>query len=131
MSVTNPTTPKDLELAGYRIEYGVIEGGANGYWWTWTRDGAGIETSEGSWPTAAGATEDARRDLVTRRRFDSRETAAILAGLRLLQLEIDSPYDGGWFGDALKDVYTNGGEFEGLRSDEIDVLCERVNFGDY
>jgi hypothetical protein len=66
-----------------------------------------------------------------RKRLNSRQIAAILAGLRLLQCEIDNPDDGGWFGQDLQNIYTNCDEFDGLSSSEIDSLCEGLNFGDY
>lgn len=61
--------------------------------------------------------------------IDPRESAAILAGLRLLQAlrndEIttkDADMD-----VAIDDIESDGGNFEVLTSDEIDELCERVN----
>jgi hypothetical protein len=62
--------------------------------------------------------------------LDERETAAALAGLRLLQREIESPDYGSWFGSDIQTIYTNDGQLEGLDPDEIDELCERLNFGD-
>lgn len=59
--------------------------------------------------------------------LDPRERDALLAGLRLLQLALENPDDGGWFGEDLKNVFTNGGQHEGLDPDEIDELCERLN----
>jgi hypothetical protein len=68
--------------------------------------------------------------------FDQRETAAILAGLRLLQ-NVGSPsglyslHDTeGWvFGwsEGIDDIWTDGGTLEPLTPDEIDALCERIN----
>lgn len=53
--------------------------------------------------------------------ISEREQAAILAGLRLLQ-DSDTSL-------VIDDIATNCGEFESLRSIEIDDLCERINFG--
>jgi hypothetical protein len=54
--------------------------------------------------------------------IDDRERDAILAGLRMVQQAIE--------GNAPamdEDVFTNGGDHEGLDPDEIDELCERLN----
>lgn len=62
--------------------------------------------------------------------FNKRETAAILAGLRLLQTEQEwhgSDFDGKFSGIA--EITTNGGEFDALGHAEIDALCERINTG--
>lgn len=61
-----PVTPKDLERAGYRIEFGTYERGdhpdlVGRYWWTWS-EGSGLDTSDGDWPTAGEAIADARSD---------------------------------------------------------------------
>ena len=57
-----------------------------------------------------------------------RELATILAALRfwssfMLQSNTDS-------GSKFADIASNGGEFEPLDDNEIDVLAERLNFGD-
>ena len=49
-----------------------------------------------------------------------RELAAILAGLRLLQCEIDLP-------DAIFDILTNMRSFIPLHKEEIEDLCQRLN----
>ena len=72
--------------------------------------------------------------------FDSRETAAILAGLRLLQDVYTELNKKGRFHNAeiftwtafvtphpFVDILTNGGTLEPLNSSEIDTLCERIN----
>lgn len=56
--------------------------------------------------------------------LDSREVSAVLAGLRMAQVGIQG---GTSYLDT--DNYTQGGEIEGLDPDEIDDLCERLNFG--
>lgn len=66
------------------------------------------------------------------RQLEPRETAAVLAGLRLLQAwredkvrtsepEIDV---------AIDDIESSSGQFEPMSSDEIDDLCEAINIGD-
>jgi len=54
--------------------------------------------------------------------FDTRETAAVLAGLRLLQQQADSlPAE-------IRAIYTDDGQIEHpLDGDGIDMLCERIN----
>lgn len=70
------------------------------------------------------------RDL-TGRPSDRRKTAAILAGLRVLQATEFVPGQSSTrftrpdFGD----IYRGNGEFEPLAVDEIDGLCESINFG--
>lgn len=51
-----------------------------------------------------------------------RELAAILTGLRLLQLHDRLPHE-------LDIIQTNGGELTPLDGDEIDKLCEQLNSG--
>jgi hypothetical protein len=61
-----------------------------------------------------------------RKQFDTREVAAILAGLRLLQENQHR------LPERIEDIYTNSGEIDDpLDLAEIDVLCERINLGDY
>jgi hypothetical protein len=81
----------------------------------------------------------APRDLVMRR-FDDRELAAVLAGLRLYQRFRNSLYDpnsflaeawsrAGGFAD-LSEIATiadSGGAVDPLVEHEVDVLCERLN----
>lgn len=54
--------------------------------------------------------------------FDTTETAAVLAGLRLLQQQADSlPAE-------IRAIYTDDGQIERpLAGDGIDMLCERIN----
>jgi hypothetical protein len=54
--------------------------------------------------------------------LDERELAAVLAGLRSLS--------GTYHRSELEDILTDGGSFEQLDDDEIDELCERINFGE-
>lgn len=55
-----------------------------------------------------------------------RDTAAVLAGLRLLQrgIELDC------MSDVIRDIATDGGYFTVLSQTEIDALCERINCED-
>jgi len=53
--------------------------------------------------------------------LDDRETAAVLAGLRLLQSDSIPG------GTPLYDVLTGGGRLEPLDAGEIEALCERIN----
>lgn len=57
--------------------------------------------------------------------FSRSDLAAILAGLRNLQLDLDR----GTLPAGIGDVLTNGGETCAPSSDEIDELCERINCG--
>ena len=61
------------------------------------------------------------------RTVTERETAAILAGLRLLQRALDSNPSVQWDGE--QDILTNGGSHAGLEIEEINDLCEQVNCG--
>ena len=55
--------------------------------------------------------------------FDALELAAVLAGLRLLQLAGDDlPPD-------VEMIATDCGQYPPLTDDQIDDLCERLNFG--
>jgi hypothetical protein len=77
--MTRPTTPPDLEAAGYRIEFGdpTLESPpgfqelAGRYWWTWSAPGAGIDSSNGEWDTPDEAIADARRDTEQQRIIDA------------------------------------------------------------
>lgn len=51
----------------------------------------------------------------------SRETAAVLAGLRLLQCNLPSLTIG------IQNIFDDGGTLSPLDEDEIDDLCERIN----
>jgi hypothetical protein len=55
------------------------------------------------------------------------ELAAVLAGLRLLQIDLRS--DAPCVGNELNDVYTVGGKHPGLTMDQIENLCERLQAG--
>ena len=86
--------------------------------------GLGMEVAGAAVPTV----DD--KDLAGRS-SDRRETAAILAGLRVLQAPEFVPGQSSakftWpdFGV----IYRGNGEFEPLAVDEIDQLCESINFG--
>ena len=54
--------------------------------------------------------------------LDARELGTVLAALRYWQRE------GLMNGGHEQDIATNGGEVEPLNADEIDALCERLNF---
>ena len=51
------------------------------------------------------------------------ERDAILAGLRLLEAQIDL----GELSEEIEDIYTNGDKHDGLPLADIDDLCERMN----
>jgi hypothetical protein len=59
--------------------------------------------------------------------LDSRETAAVLAGLRLLQHWMDEtdPDD-----DGIQDILENGGDIITMNANEIEDLCEKINTGE-
>lgn len=61
-------------------------------------------------------------------KFTDKQIDAILAGLRLLSEALDhnkvAPDDG-----SIGDILTNGGNHEGLSSEEIDTLCREINCG--
>jgi hypothetical protein len=59
--------------------------------------------------------------------FNRRETAAILAGLRLMQ---DMELDNDGFDMSINEIATNGYTVEPLCVKEIDTLCERLNCDD-
>lgn len=71
----------------------------------------------------AETTEKPWKDDRTKAVLDDRELAAVLAGLRLLQLNLAR----GTVGPAITDVLTNGGTVKLLEMDEIDDLCSRLN----
>jgi hypothetical protein len=54
---------------------------------------------------------------------NKRTIGAILAGLRLLQIEMQGPSPC----EKIMDIFTNVGEFESLSIGEIDGLCEVLN----
>lgn len=53
--------------------------------------------------------------------IDEKESSAILAGLRLLQMHK------GFLPPAIDRIYTNEDEHAGLSVGEIDILCEKIN----
>jgi hypothetical protein len=55
------------------------------------------------------------------------ELAAVLAGLRLLQIDLSS--DAPCVGNELNELYTVGGKHAGLTTDQIENLCERLQVG--
>ncbi len=61
--------------------------------------------------------------------FDRRETAAILAGLRLYQAVGEGRKSVTQSIADIEDIASNGDEFRSLESPEIDELCERINLG--
>lgn len=67
-----PSTPQDLQDAGYRIEYGAPEAFPDDadlhgkFWWTWS-GGSGVDASVGAWAAPGEAVSDARRDLAAYR----------------------------------------------------------------
>jgi hypothetical protein len=65
-------------------------------------------------------------DTPTSSELDEREAAAVLAGLRLLQAELAN--NGGQGLGDISDVLDNSGTVDPLEPDEIEELCERINF---
>ena len=66
------------------------------------------------------------------RDLSDEECAAVLAGLRLLQQALERRSTArikplGLAFESVEDIYTDDGRFEGLNSDAIDALCERIN----
>lgn len=57
--------------------------------------------------------------------FSRSDLAAILAGLRNLQLDLER----GTLPAGIRHDLTDGGEICALSCDEIDELCERINCG--
>lgn len=56
--------------------------------------------------------------------LDTRELAAVLAGLRLVQRELPR---GDYLPQGVHDIFDNGGTIEPLSEYEIDTLCEAIN----
>jgi hypothetical protein len=56
-------------------------------------------------------------------KLDDRETASVLAGLRMLQRYPLTP--------PITEIATNCGTLDALYSNEIDDLCERINCGEF
>lgn len=54
-----------------------------------------------------------------------REVCTVVAGLRFLQSQDETPTP-----PNVLDVLTDGGNIVAMSDDEIDALCERINFGD-
>lgn len=61
----------------------------------------------------------------------NRERDALLAALRLLQIWLEKPRrtarEKAEFDAMLADIHTNGQKHEGLSSDHVDSLAERIN----
>lgn len=67
--------------------------------------------------------------------MDSRELATVLAALRYYQAAIDTmpswpEHRTSLVPGEILDIATNLGAVDPLTGDEIDVLCEKLNFGD-
>ena len=64
--------------------------------------------------------------------LDDRETAAVLAGLRMLQARRLGVVTiaGSDLEASIDDIETDGGGLEAMGADEIDDLCERLNQAD-
>ena len=60
------------------------------------------------------------------RDLSDEECAAVLAGLRLLQQAIWNRHVNDNL-QGVEDIYTDDGRFEGLNSDAIDALCDKIN----
>jgi len=60
------------------------------------------------------------------RDLSDEECAAVLAGLRMLQMSVEGKRLDDAF-EAVADIYTDDGRFEGLNSDAIDALCDKIN----
>jgi hypothetical protein len=63
-----------------------------------------------------------RQKIITQ--LTSEEVAAITAGLHLLKLELGQMYP---WREYISDVYTGGGEFDGLSSEAIDDLADLIS----
>mgnify|MGYP003664299060 CR=1 FL=1 len=63
-------------------------------------------------------------DAVSLPGLDGRETAAVLAGLRLVQRELSR---GEFLPQGVHSIFDEDGAIEPLDADEIDDLCERIN----
>jgi hypothetical protein len=63
---------------------------------------------------------------VSFRDLSDEECAAVLAGLRMLQMGVEGKHLDDAF-EAVADIYTDDGRFEGLNSDAIDALCDKIN----
>lgn len=59
--------------------------------------------------------------------LDRQELASVLAGLRLVQAELAR---GEYLPQGVHDIYDDGGTIEGLSDDQLDELCERINWND-
>ena len=57
--------------------------------------------------------------------LENREIAAVMAGLRLIQRELPR---GEFLPQGVHDIYDNCGTLNPLSEDEIDELCERLDF---
>jgi len=58
-------------------------------------------------------------------RLDARQRAAVLAGLRLVQADLSR---GEYLSHGVHGVYDSDGGIEGLTQEELDELCETINF---
>lgn len=56
--------------------------------------------------------------------LDTRELAAVLAGLRLVQRELPRSE---YLPQGVHDIFDDGGTIDPLSEDEIDTLCETIN----
>lgn len=56
--------------------------------------------------------------------LNTRELAAVLAGLRLVQAELPRSE---FLPQGVHDIFDNGGTITPLTEDEIDSLCEAIN----
>jgi hypothetical protein len=65
--------------------------------------------------------------MATQQSFDIRESSTLLAALRFYQDHFKNHTQDDQ--QALLDIATNSGEITPLSSEELDDLCERINFG--
>lgn len=61
---------------------------------------------------------------------DIRELSTVLAALRFYQAALDEPGHGQGIPSGIRDIADNLGQVEPLTADEIDELCEKLNFGE-
>lgn len=62
--------------------------------------------------------------------LDIRELSTVLAALRFYQAAMDEAGHGQGIPSDIVDIADNLGQVEPLDADEIDTLCEKLNFGD-
>lgn len=143
MSYTASDFAEDIEdlLAekGYEI-HDNYEGGDDEFWFTWSHPTAKTDIEcGGTFDSESAAWIDAARhyfantDIETTSALEPRsyllspqEHATVLAALRTYQQVLLAT--NGDIPDELLDVASNGGSFDRMEANEIDGLCERLNY---